>query len=1019
MTQTLVPLSVRLYATAFLVLLSTLPGLAQKPLVHEATTFSEWAARYDTNHSAPATLVQEGVAVARQRRAALRKLIETDPQSALAMSRAVTNFNRLPPAVRGEMETSFAESGDYIVQGAIASKGGPRVEPVRRWVRLGGQSYRAQVFGRRLSSTTQLGVPLSGITLDGVAALDEPAATSAVEPANAPTAWTTGGKNILIIRVDFSDLAGAPEGYSAATVQGIADSQVAPYYAKSSYGLTTLTNTVTTAVYRMPQTAAYYASNDANDTLHTDAKNAAAADYTVSSYDRVIVFFSSLGSLSGSQITYGGLADISGKKVWCNGEFDFRVIAHELGHTFGLYHANLWQVSDGNPISASGVDTEYGDDFDTMGANYANSLSTDFGPWFKNLLGWLADSQVITVTSSGTYRIYAFDQSNYAAAPGEPTALKIVKNSTYNYWVGCRRDFTSNKSMTNGVYVEWGYNNNRGSDLLDMNTPGSSDQDAGLLIGGIFTDAAAANGLGVTIHPLARGGTPPNEYRDVQITFGTAPLMAPTFTLTPTGQAGVLAQTVAFSATASGNPAPTYQWQRQPADTTNWTALTDNSTYAGTASTNLSVTLTSFAMSGDLYRCLAANSQGTSTSAPPASLTVNAALTISTLNGQAGTLGTANGTGTNALFAYPFSLVCDTAGNIFVAQYYNGQIRKITPGGTVTTFASGFSGPEGIAIDAANNLYVSDTLNHQVKRVSTSGTITTLAGTSGVVGAIDGTNTAALFSTPWGIAVDSFTNVFVADAASNTVRKITRIGASANWATTTIAGLAGQSGSNDGTNSQARFNRPAGLTCDAAGNVYVADFYNDTIRKITRDATGTNWVVTTIAGQAGKYERKDGLGTNALFGYPAGLAADAAGNLYVTDSGNRLIRLISTNGAVTTLAGSSGSADGFYTAAGFNSPYGIAVDSFGNIYIADTFNYTIRVGHVAQVTTPALVLAQASQNSLLNWPVPVNPYRLQATTNLTPANWIAITNQTWTVNNYNLVTNAATANTMFYRLIYP
>ena len=223
----------------------------------------------------------------------------------------------------------------------------------------------------------------------------------------------------------------------------------------------------------MPQTAAYYATNDDNDDLHTDAENAAAnANYTVASYDRIIVFFESLGSLPNSQITYGGLANIGGKDVWCNGEFDFRVVAHELGHTYGLYHGDLWQVSDGNPISTNGVETDYGDDYDTMGANYANTPETDFCPWFKNILGWISDSQVISVTTNGTYRIYAFDHNNNVSALGESLALRIVKDSTNNYWISCRDDFSTNYSMTNGVYVQWGHNVTRPSDLLDMNTHG-------------------------------------------------------------------------------------------------------------------------------------------------------------------------------------------------------------------------------------------------------------------------------------------------------------------------------------------------------------------------------------------------------------------------------------------------------------------------------------------------------------------------------------------------------------------
>jgi hypothetical protein len=333
--------------------------------------------------------------------------------------------------------------------------------------------------------------------------------------AAAPSAWTTGNKKILIIRVDFSDLPGDPKSisggttYTAAYVQNLADTQISPYYLQSSYALTSLTNTVTTQVYRMPQTAAYYAVNNANSQLHSDAETAAAANYTLSDYDRIIVLFSWLGSISGSGITYGGLAQVGGLDVWVNGEFDFRVVAHELGHTYGLWHANLWQVSDGNPISPNGSSTEYGDDFDTMGANFANDLRTDFNPWFKNTLGWIPDTQVLTVISNATYRIYRFDNG---AATGT-LALKISKDSTHNYWIGCRRSFTGNASMQNGAYIIWGYNLNQHSDLLDMTTPGNSDQDAALAVGTTFTDSAAS----VTIRPTAEGGTTPHEYVDVQV----------------------------------------------------------------------------------------------------------------------------------------------------------------------------------------------------------------------------------------------------------------------------------------------------------------------------------------------------------------------------------------------------------------------------------------------------------------------------------------------------------------------
>src|SRR6185437_674143 len=140
---------------------------------------------------------------ARQRRALLKSLIESDPRAALEISRSVTNSADLPQEVQRELEKPFSVHGDFIVRGALAALHGPEVEPMRRFVRLGNRTYHAHVFGKRLGGVSQYDVPLSGITLDNEAVLGEPAAPGAPQP-NPPSAWTTGGKNILIIRVDFS-----------------------------------------------------------------------------------------------------------------------------------------------------------------------------------------------------------------------------------------------------------------------------------------------------------------------------------------------------------------------------------------------------------------------------------------------------------------------------------------------------------------------------------------------------------------------------------------------------------------------------------------------------------------------------------------------------------------------------------------------------------------------------------------------------------------------------------------------
>jgi sugar lactone lactonase YvrE len=1062
----------------------------------ELAAFQSWAGRYETaaTPEPKAGLVSEGVALAKQRRALLAGLIKSDPEQALALTVPASLRNRLPTEISDELESRVSGIGDFSVLGVLPSTNGPAVEPIQRFVRLNGQTYRAFVYGRRLGETTKFGIPLHGIVLDGVMAvhdnalrelesdeIPEPAhpvidLRRAADKASAPppilgesgnriyrfgsweqlrqietrleaaelaigpyplqpaaqiieggdtsgiispaelnalsSAWATGGKKVLVIRVDFSDLPGSP--YTAAAVQNVADTQIGPFFWKSSYQLTSLTNTVTTQVYRMPQTGAYYATNGANNQLQSNARTAASADYTLANYDRIIVLFPNLALIPGSKITYIGMAQVGGSAVWDNGQFDFRVIAHELGHTYGLLHANLWQVNDGNPISPAGSEVEYGDYFDVMGINSAENQSTDFNPWYKNYLGWIADSQVLTVTTSGTYRIYAFDRNNYLAAPGEILALKIVKDSTYNYWISCRRDFTNNASMSNGVYVIWGYNLNiRTSDLLDMTTPGSNSQDAGLAIGAIFTDSTAA----INIRPLARGGVAPNEYRDVQIVFGTLPPEAPVISSQPTNYAAFLGTTAHFHVMASGIPAPGFQWQRKSVGSSVWNVLSDGQNYTGSSTSNLTVNVADLAMNGDQFRCLATNIAGSVASSPPATLTVDSRLVITTVAGKAGNGGYADGVGTNAQFMFPFGITTDPAGNVYITDLINNIVRKMTPAGVVSTFPQVFYGPNGVVADLMSNVYIADSQGQVIVRVTPAGVATVLAG-SYVTGTNDGINGTARFNHPWGIVVDSSTNIYIADAGNSTIRKITPVGT--NWVVTTIAGLAGNTGTADGTNSNARFNDPGNLAMDTAGNIYVADSLNHAIRKITPDSTGSNWIVTTFAGLAGVSGFRDGTGTNALFWGAAGIAADGNDNIFVADTYNNMIRKITPQGVVSTLAGGfSGVADGFYTNAQFNYPYGIAVDNAANIYVADTQNHTIRVGRLAQVTVPRLAVTLSNHIATVSWPVPIQNYRLQSLTNLLKTNWTAVTDPPVVRNGQNYVTNPAPGGTRFFRLINP
>jgi len=350
--------------------------------------------------------------------------------------------------------------------------------------------------------------------------------------------WTHGSKKLLIIRVDFSDLPGVPLNGSTPITEDLAvsvinnASGVRDFYEQNSYDKTTIQIAATVAgdsvdvtdVLRMPQTAAYYAVGDGtsayNNTLHSDARAAAVTanpSHSVANYDRIGVVFSRLSGISGSKITYGGLGQVTGKNFWvAGGSYGFRVVAHELGHTYGLMHSNLWQVTDGNPVSATGSSTEYGDIYDVMGNG---SFQHHFNHWHKCFLRWMPDTAVTLATTTATYRIYRFDAASADLANSR--AVKIVRDSTRDFWIGYRRG-TTTASLNGGAYVLWGYNTNRQPELLDLTTPGTSLSDAGLAIGASFTDPLT----GITIKPLAQGGTGGEEWLDVRVEFNSA-IIAP------------------------------------------------------------------------------------------------------------------------------------------------------------------------------------------------------------------------------------------------------------------------------------------------------------------------------------------------------------------------------------------------------------------------------------------------------------------------------------------------------------
>lgn len=273
------------------------------------------------------------------------------------------------------------------------------------------------------------------------------------------------------------------------------------------------------------------------------------------------------------------------------------------------------------------------------------------------------------------------------------------------------------------------------------------------------------------------------------------------------------------------------------------------------------------------------------------------------------------------------------------AAAWNVTTLAGSAGQTGTDDAAGanarFNNPRGVAVDASGQIYISDTFNHTIRKVSPLGQVSTFAGTAGASGSADGTGTAAQFNSPAGIALDGAGNLYVADMLNHTLRKITPAGV-----VTTLAGSAGNAGSDNGSGSSARFQAPVGVAVDGNGNVFVADSGNHLIRKVTPGGT-----VSTLAGGAGESGHNDGAGAQARFDNPYGVAVDGSGNVYVADTYNHTIRQISPAGTVTTLAGSAGQS-GLSDAAGdgarFSGPSAIAVDAGGKLFVTESANHTVR-----------------------------------------------------------------------------
>lgn len=630
-----------------------------------------------------------------------------------------------------------------------------------------------------------------------------------------------------------------------------------------------------------------------------------------------------------------------------------RVAAHELGHVLGLGHPDEAEpvqsvVALMNSKISSSVESPRTDDINGIRSLYG---APGFVPSNDNF------AQATVLQPAGASVSVTGTNIAATAEPGEPNHdTEKAARSVWWRWTAPSSDPVTLTTMGSNYDTVVGvYTGNAVGALTKVAS--NDDEDRGVVRSSKLTFNPTAG----TAYSIAVDGWDASFGQIVlALTQSVAPGSTPFITTQPSAQTVSVGGSVTFLVSAGGAPTG-YQWffNGSPVSGATANAFTLNNVKAADAGS---------------YRVVVTNAAGSVTS-NTVTLTVPAdALTTQAVTGgrevtlaapvvsgsyqwQVSTNAGTSWSDVSNSSVYAGAATSTLTINSVAASMNGNRYRYVVTaaGGTATGAAVTLTVspplvafPEGVAIDGAGNLYVTDSSTHVVLKIDRNGQTTTLAGSNGIAGSADGTGAAARFNQPTGIYATIDGNLTVADTGNATIRRIVTGGV------TTLAGSTVNRGNTDGPAPAATFRLPIGVSLDGYGNVHVADATNYTIRKLAWDNAHA---VSTFAGAAGSSGTADGAGGVARFNYPTGITVDTYANLFVADTTNNLIRKITPAGTVSTHAGVvgvSGWQDGTGGGALFNQPRGLARDNQGNIYVADTGNSVIRkITPAGAVTTLA------------------------------------------------------------------